>query len=120
MQPRSSPELQPGRNPTTTAAVLTQRRMRHTLAVGEIRARTPRRNEVHVVSSNIIDFSAYSVRDGRLAPVTCVTCGCRLERHGDGTWWHFDGSGHRDARGCLIDCAERPHYAPEGIAAATG
>jgi hypothetical protein len=75
---------------------------------------------LHVESSNIVDFSTYSVRDGRLAPVTCVVCGCRLERHDDGTWWHFDGSGHRDARGCLIDCAERPHYAPEGIVAATG
>lgn len=64
------------------------------------------------------DFSVFSVRDGRLAPVTCVTCGCRLEQHTDGTWWHFSGRGNRDARGCILDCAERPHYAPGGMAEA--
>ena len=66
------------------------------------------------------DFSAFSVRDGRLAPVTCVACGCRLERHGDDTWWHFRGRGERDARGCIVACAEQPHYAPGGIAAVLG
>lgn len=66
------------------------------------------------------DLTAFSVRDGRLAPVTCVVCGCRLERRGDGSWWHFSGSGERDARGCIVACAERPHYAPGGIAAALG
>jgi hypothetical protein len=64
------------------------------------------------------DFSLYSVREGRLAPVTCVSCGCRLERHDDDSWWHFAGRGNRDARGCIVECAERPHYAPGGIAAA--
>jgi len=64
------------------------------------------------------DFSLFSVRDGRLAPVTCVSCGCRLEQRDDGSWWHFAGRGNRDARGCIVDCAERPHYAPGGIAAA--
>jgi hypothetical protein len=66
------------------------------------------------------DFTAFSVRDGRLAPVTCVACGCRLERHADGSWWHFSGRGERDARGCIVACAEQPHYAPGGIAAALG
>jgi hypothetical protein len=66
------------------------------------------------------DFSIFSVRDGRLAPVTCVTCGCRLERHDDGSWWHFAGRGNRDARGCIVECAERPHYAPGGMAAVSG
>ncbi len=66
------------------------------------------------------DLTAFSVRDGRLAPVTCVVCGCRLERRADGSWWHFSGSGERDARGCIVACAERPHYAPGGIAAALG
>jgi len=66
------------------------------------------------------DFSAFSVRDGRLAPVTCVACGCRLELHSDGSWWHFSGQVGRDARGCIVGCAERPHYAPGGIAAALG
>jgi hypothetical protein len=63
------------------------------------------------------DFSLFSVRDGRLAPVTCVSCGCRLEQRGDdGSWWHFAGRGNRDARGCIVECAERPHYASGGIA----
>jgi hypothetical protein len=65
------------------------------------------------------DFSVFSVRDGRLAPVTCVACGCRLEKRDDDSWWHFAGRGNRDARGCIVDCAERPHYAPGGIAAAS-
>lgn len=64
------------------------------------------------------DFTAFSVRDGRLAPVTCVVCGCRLEQRADGSWWHFGGHGDRDARGCIVACAERPHYG--GIAAALG
>lgn len=64
------------------------------------------------------DFTAFSVRDGRLVPVTCVACGCRLERHDDGTWWHFSGKGNRDARGCIVACAEQPHYG--GVAAALG
>jgi hypothetical protein len=63
------------------------------------------------------DWTAFSVRDGRLAPVTCVACGCRLERRGD-EWWHFGGRGERDARGCIVACAERPHYG--GVAAALG
>ena len=66
------------------------------------------------------DFTAFSVRDGRLAPITCVACGCRLEQRADGTWWHYAGRGDRDARGCVVACAEQPHYAPGGIAAALG
>jgi len=62
------------------------------------------------------DFSLFSVRDGRFAPVTCVVCGCRLERRDDGSWWHFSGRGTRDARGCIVPCAEQPHQAPAGIA----
>jgi hypothetical protein len=64
------------------------------------------------------DFTAFSVREGRRAPVTCVACGCRLERRADGTWWHFGGHGDRDARGCIVACAEQPHYG--GVAAALG
>jgi len=64
------------------------------------------------------NFSAFSVRDGRLAAVTCVACGCRLERRADDTWWHFSGAQGRDARGCIVGCAEQAHYAPGGIAAA--
>jgi hypothetical protein len=65
------------------------------------------------------DFTTFSVRDGRLAPVTCVACGCRLERRAEGSWWHFSGRGDRDARGCIVACAERPHYAG-GIVAVAG
>jgi hypothetical protein len=64
------------------------------------------------------DLTAFSVREGRLAPVTCVACGCRLERRDDDTWWHFSGRGDRDARGCIVACAEQPHYG--GVAAALG
>jgi hypothetical protein len=66
------------------------------------------------------DFTAFSVRDGRLAAVTCVACGCRLERRADDTWWHFSGRDGRDARGCIVTCSDRAHYAPGGIAAALG
>ncbi|MGH2386480.1 MAG: hypothetical protein ACRDGB_15740 [Candidatus Limnocylindria bacterium] len=66
------------------------------------------------------DLTAFSVRDGRLAPVTCLVCGCRLERREDDAWWHFSGDDGRDARGHILACADRPHYAPGGIAAALG
>lgn len=56
-----------------------------------------------------LNLSAFSVRGGRLAPVTCVACGCRLERR-DGQWWHFAPANGRDARGCTVDCVNEPHY----------
>ncbi|MFN2417730.1 MAG: hypothetical protein ABR593_02250 [Candidatus Limnocylindria bacterium] len=62
------------------------------------------------------DTRMFSVRDGRPAPITCVTCGCRLERHADDSWWHYAGRENRDARGCIVACADQPHYAPGGIA----
>ena len=43
--------------------------------------------------------SASAVRDGRDAPVTCATCGCRLTA-GDDAFFHFNPLGGRDARGC--------------------
>jgi hypothetical protein len=50
------------------------------------------------------------VRDGRIAPVTCVTCGCRLAASADGiAWFHFNPIGGRDARGCRIACADAAH-----------
>jgi hypothetical protein len=52
-----------------------------------------------------------AVRDGQGAPVTCATCGCRLETLDDGTYLHFGRLGGRDARGCRIDCAETEHDA---------
>jgi hypothetical protein len=52
--------------------------------------------------------SASAVRDGRDAPVTCATCGCRLTA-GDDAFYHFNPLGGRDARGCRIDCASAGH-----------
>ena len=51
-----------------------------------------------------------AVRDGQVAPVTCSTCGCRLEPAGS-TWYHFSPLGGRDARGCRVTCAELAHDA---------
>jgi hypothetical protein len=56
------------------------------------------------------DVRSSAVRDGRLAPVTCIACGCRLDDAGDG-FVHFRGFAGRDARGCRIDCAEAMHDA---------
>jgi transcription initiation factor TFIIIB Brf1 subunit/transcription initiation factor TFIIB len=52
------------------------------------------------------------VRDGQSAPVTCASCGCRLERSavdGGPTWFHFGRFGGRDARGDRTDCVDLPH-----------
>ncbi len=56
------------------------------------------------------EMHATAVRDGRLAPVTCAACGCRLTPNGE-AFVHFEGFGGRDARGCRIDCAEAMHDA---------
>lgn len=76
--------------------------------------------QLHPMSTPVVrtvaglDLSLFSVRDGRLAPVTCVSCGCRLEQRAekDG-WFHFRGEPGRDARGCIIACADEAHYASE-------
>ena len=45
-------------------------------------------------------------------PVTCSTCGCRLERAADrGSWFHFLPMAGRDARGCRVACADEAHDA---------
>lgn len=105
------PGSQPSRNATSTDATLTRREGAGTLA---------RMDTIQGATAPLRDLSMFSVRDGRLAPVTCVSCGCRLERHDDGTWWHFAGRGERDARGCIVECTRQPHYAPGGFAAAIG
>ncbi|NJD28290.1 MAG: hypothetical protein FIA92_08325 [Chloroflexi bacterium] len=66
-----------------------------------------------------LDFSTTSlgsraVRDGQAAPVTCGSCGCRLEYAGpSGTaaWFHYGRMGGRDARGCRVACIDAPHDA---------
>jgi hypothetical protein len=60
-----------------------------------------------------------AVRDGRVGPVTCATCGCRLEQVGPdraAAYFHFSPLGGRDARGCRIECVELPHDV-RGVAA---
>jgi hypothetical protein len=57
-----------------------------------------------------------AVRDGRRAPVTCADCGCRLALSAGGTggaWTHYNPLGGRDARGCVIPCADAAH-GPDG------
>lgn len=50
----------------------------------------------------------FAVRDGQSAPVTCATCGCRLQPT-DGAWRHFNPLGGRDARGCRVACVDADH-----------
>jgi hypothetical protein len=57
---------------------------------------------------------AFAVRDGRIGPVTCAACGCRLEavgHHGAEAWFHFQPLAGRDARGCRVGCADAAHDA---------
>jgi hypothetical protein len=61
--------------------------------------------------------SIVAVRGGRSGPVTCATCGCRLEPV-DGAWFHFGRLGGRDARGCRVACVESAHGA-DGLATAS-
>jgi len=54
----------------------------------------------------------HAVRAGRIAPVTCGTCGCRLEAVGpesDPMWFHFGRLGGRDARGHVVLCVDAAH-----------
>lgn len=52
------------------------------------------------------------VMNGRPAPITCATCGCRLvAQRAQGPWTHFEGPNpERDARGCQVPCLELPHW----------
>jgi len=55
-----------------------------------------------------------AVRDGHAAPVTCASCGCRLQAVGHvgaEAWFHFSPLAGRDARGCRVDCADAAHDA---------
>jgi hypothetical protein len=64
---------------------------------------------IHPSDSDKTGYRA--VRDGQDAPVTCVTCGCRLEHAGpsEATWFHFGRFAGRDARGCRVRCIEAAH-----------
>jgi hypothetical protein len=53
-----------------------------------------------------------ATRRDLLGPVTCATCGCRLQSVGRGdasVWFHFGAIGGRDARGCRVECVELAH-----------
>jgi hypothetical protein len=49
--------------------------------------------------------------ESNTGPVTCASCGCRLERSTDGAWFHFAPIAGRDARGCRVACADSAHDA---------
>jgi hypothetical protein len=54
----------------------------------------------------------HAVYAGRIAPVTCGACGCRLEAVGlesDPAWFHFGRLGGRDARGHVVACIDAAH-----------
>jgi hypothetical protein len=54
-------------------------------------------------------------------PVTCAECGCRLQHsaeNGIEGWFHFAPMNGRDARGCIVACADAVHDA-KGRARAT-
>lgn len=58
--------------------------------------------------------SSYPIgtRSGAAGPVTCATCGCRLQPVGPtdaAAWFHFGALGGRDARGCRVSCADMAH-----------
>lgn len=53
-----------------------------------------------------------AVRDGQLVPVTCESCGCRLEpvAAGDGVaWFHYGRMAGSDARGDRPGCVDAAH-----------
>lgn len=60
----------------------------------------------------------FAVRDGQLAVVTCVACGCRLQPDlsADGVWRHFGALGGRDARSHRTGCVDSPHDARGRVA----
>jgi hypothetical protein len=74
----------------------------------------PQRSEdqpmIHPPDPELRPVSA--VRDGRLAPVTCAECGCRLQavgHPGSEAWFHFQPLAGRDARGCRVGCVDMAH-----------
>jgi hypothetical protein len=72
---------------------------------------TDARSVARATEPALPSLHAFSVRDGRLAPVTCVACGCRLWERADGAWMHYAGEPGRDARGDIVACVADPHYA---------
>ncbi|MEI7744320.1 MAG: hypothetical protein WCK58_11315 [Chloroflexota bacterium] len=55
------------------------------------------------------DTSEPETRNG---PVTCSSCGCRLQHSSESSaWFHFAPMAGRDARGCRVECADAAHDA---------
>jgi hypothetical protein len=70
------------------------------------------------ISANELNYSATSGDarvSGLTAPITCGTCGCRLDSsasaNGSTVWRHFSGTAGHDARGCSVACASIDHDA---------
>ena len=57
------------------------------------------------------DTSGIQGAELRTGPVTCSSCGCRLQRATADTYRHFAPMAGRDARGCKVDCADAAHDA---------
>jgi hypothetical protein len=55
------------------------------------------------------DISRIAGADTHDGPVTCASCGCRLQSSASGGWVHFLPMAGRDARGCQVDCADAVH-----------
>ena len=55
------------------------------------------------------DTSGIAGSELRTGPVTCTSCGCRLERAAPDTYKHFAPMAGRDARGCKVACADADH-----------
>ena len=68
----------------------------------------PRQARPQMLHPSDNQLHATAIRDGRSAPVTCVSCGCRLTATGE-AWYHFSPLGGRDARGCRVSCADAAH-----------
>jgi hypothetical protein len=55
--------------------------------------------------------TGYRLRSEIGGPITCATCGCRLDALPRGGYVHFGALGGRDARGCRVACVDAVHDA---------
>jgi hypothetical protein len=74
--------------------------------IATIRAQIERPQMLHPSDRELQPILA--VRDGHAAPVTCVSCGCRLVVAGE-VGFHFNPLAGRDARGCRVACSDAAH-----------
>jgi hypothetical protein len=57
------------------------------------------------------DTSGIQGSEAHNGPVTCQSCGCRLQPAAEGRqgWFHIAPMAGRDARGCEVACADAAH-----------